>query len=259
MEDVMGKLDKKVALITGGARGIGRAIALAFAMEGADIGIGDLIDAEPVAQEIRGMGREALTVKADVSKKEDVDRLIHTTVARFQRIDILVNNAGISRRVKFLEMKEEDWDSVLAVNLRGVFLCTQAAAREMVRQGHGKIINMGSIYGLNSVVPGQAQYGVSKAGVIQLTRFCALELGPHGINVNAIAPGMVVTDILSTGRSEEQVKQRIEGRKKITPLGKVGFPEDIAKVALFLASEDSSLITGQVIVADGGPAKIDEL
>jgi 3-oxoacyl-[acyl-carrier protein] reductase len=254
----MGKLDQRVALVTGGARGIGKQIALTFAREGADIVLGDLIEAETVAREIRVLGRKALAVKADISKKAEVEHLVRTTLAHFPKIDILVNNAGISRRAAFLEMTEEDWDAVLTVNLKGVFLCTQAAAKHMIKQKYGKIINIGSIYGLNAIVTGQANYAVSKAGVIQLTKFCALELGPYGINVNAIAPGMVATEMLYTQRSPEEVERRIEKRSGQTALGRVGHPQDIANIALFLASEDSSLITGQVIVSDGGPLKIDE-
>lgn len=254
----MGKLDQRVALVTGGARGIGKQIALTFAREGADIAVGDLVEAEAVAREIRALGRKALAVKGDVSKKVDVEHLVRATLAHFRKIDILVNNAGISRRATFLEMTEEDWDAVLTVNLKGVFLCTQAAAKHMSKQKYGKIINIGSIYGLNTIVSGQSNYAVSKAGVIQLTKFCALELGPYGINVNAIAPGMVVTEMLHTQRSPEEVERRLEKRSKRTALGRVGHPQDIANIALFLASEDSSLITGQVIVSDGGPLKIDE-
>lgn len=137
-----------------------------------------------------------MAVRGDVSKKAEVEHLVRATLAHFQKIDILVNNAGISRRATFLDMTEEDWDAVLTVNLKGVFLCTQTAAKHMSKQKYGKIINIGSIYGLNTIVSGQSNYAVSKAGVIQLTKFCALELGPYGINVNAIAPGMVLTEML---------------------------------------------------------------
>lgn len=249
----MGKLNQKVAIVTGGARGIGKQIALTFSREGARVVIADIREMETVAREIRDSGGEVMTVKTDVTKKKEVERLVEETMAQFKKIDILVNDAGISRRVPFLEMSEEDWDAVLNVNLKGVFLCSQAAAKHMVKQKHGKIINMASIYGLNNVSPRQAQYAASKAGVVQLTKVCALELGPFGINVNAMAPGMVVTDILSVGRSPEEVKERIERRSKMTALGRVAIPQDIANLALFLASEDSSHITGQTIVSDGGP------
>jgi 3-oxoacyl-[acyl-carrier protein] reductase len=254
----MGKLDQKVALITGGARGIGRQIALTFAREGADIVVGDLIETEAVAQEIRAAGRQALTVRSNVSSKKDVEHLIDATIDRFQKIDILVNNAGTSRRVPFLEISEQEWDSVLNTNLKGIFLCTQAAARHMAKQRSGRIINLASIYGVGSITSGLVHYAASKAGVVQLTRFCALELGEYGIRVNAIAPGLVITDLLSVGRSPDELKKHIEKRSQKTALGRVCVPQDIANVALFLASEDSSLISGQVMVVDGGPLKIDD-
>ena len=253
----MGKLDQRVALITGGARGIGREIALTFSREGADIAIGDLREMDKVAQEVRALGRKVLTVRTDVTKKTEVENLIHTTVSHFNKIDILVNCAGITRRVSFLDMTEEDWDAVLTVNLKGTFLCTQAAARQMVKQKDGKIISMSSIYGLNIIVPRQVHYAVSKAGVAQLTRFCSLELGPYGIRINAIAPGLVDTEMLQTGRTPEELKQFLDKRASLTPLGRVGVPQDIARLALFLASDDSSHITGQVIASDGGPLKIE--
>ncbi|MFC2003210.1 SDR family NAD(P)-dependent oxidoreductase [Chloroflexota bacterium] len=250
----MGKLDQKVAVITGAARGIGKQIALTFAREGADIVIGDILttEMEAAAQEIRDLGREVITVKTDMTRKGEVKNLIDSSIDNFKKVDILVNNAGITRNAPLLEMTEENWDAVLNVNLKGVFLCTQAAAKHMIERKYGKIINIASVAGLGSTNTRMANYASSKAGVIQLTQVCARELGPYGINVNAIAPGMVLTDILYTQRTPEQVKELVEGREKLAVLGRIGATQDIANLALFLASDDSSFITGQVIAADGG-------
>lgn len=248
----MEKLTGKVAVITGGARGIGKQMALTLAREGADIVIADLIDMSQAAAEVKNLGRKALTVKTDVTKKEQVENLFATTIENFKQVDILVNDAGISRQGSVLELSEDDWDIVLAVNLKGVFLCSQAAARRMIERKYGKIVNIASVSALSSRTYAAANYQCSKAGVIQLTRACAREFGPYGINVNAIAPGLVHTDITSSGRSEEVVQRMLDETKKATPLGRLALPQDMANLALFLASDDSSFITGQVIAVDGG-------
>jgi len=247
----MEKLAQKVAVITGGARGIGKQIALTFAGEGADIVIGDIIEMETVAQDIKSLGREVITIKTDVTSKAEVQNLIHTAVNNFNKVDILVNNAGITRRASFMELTEDDWNAVIDVNLKGAFLCIQAAAEHMIKRKYGKIINIASVAGLNAVYV-SANYCVSKAGVIQLSKVCARELGPYGINVNAIAPGVVLTDIVYYQRTQAEVERYVEDRGKWAVLGRVGTVEDIANVALFLASDESSFITGQVIAADGG-------
>lgn len=248
----MGKLDQKVAVITGGARGIGRQIARTFATEGADIAIGDILEMEAVAQEITELGRGVITLKTDVSRKGDVENLFNKTVGAFKKVDILVNNAAATRHANFLEMTEQDWDIVIGVNLKGVFLCTQSAARYMVERRYGKIISIASTVGLNRIPPKLANYAASKAGVIQLTKVCARELGPYGINVNAIAPGLVVTELTYTTRKPDEVALLVKEWEKFTSLGRTGTTQDIANLALFLASDDSSFITGQVIVSDGG-------
>lgn len=250
----MGKLDKKVAVITGSARGMGKQMALTFAKEGASIVLGDVLTAEmeAVAKEIKGLGQKMIAVKTDISKKGDVQKLFDTAIYSFKRIDILVNNAAILRRASVLEMTEEQWDDVVNVNLKGTFLCTQAAAKYMVGQQYGKIINISSIAGIGSPDTNRSSYSASKAAIIQLTKSCAAELGGYNINVNAIAPGAVITDLTYVGRTPEELNQFLVERKKLAFLGRLGNPQDIANVALFLASDDSSYMTGAVIVADGG-------
>ncbi len=247
----MRKLAQKVAVVTGGARGIGKQIALTFAREGADLVIGDIIEMETVAQDIKSLGREVITVKTDVAHKGEVRNLIDTAIDNFKKVDILVNNAGITRRAPLLELTEDDWNAVIDVNLKGAFLCIQAAAEHMIKRKYGKIINIASVAGLNAVYV-TANYCVSKAGLIQLTKVGARELGPYGINVNAIAPGVVLTDIVYYQRTQLEVERYVEGRGKWAVLGRVGTVEDIANVTLFLASDESSFISGQVIAADGG-------
>ena len=250
----MGKLDGKVAVITGGARGIGKQIALTFSNEGAEIVIGDVIEMETVAREIRNSGRRVITIKTDVSNEGEVKNLFQTAIVTFKKVDVLVNNAAVPGRGRLMEMTQDDWDNVFNVNLKGVFLCTQAAGRYMMKQKYGKIINITSIGGIGNAFPPRiaANYATSKAGVIRFTKFCSQELGPSGINVNAIAPGFVETDLTYAGRSPEEVKAFIEEEIRLTPLGRAGSPQDIANLALFLASEESSFITGQTIAADGG-------
>jgi len=248
----MGKLDHRVAIITGGGTGIGRSIALEFAKEGADVVVGsrNLANLEKVTEEIKALGRRSLAVVTDVSIPEQVDNLVKQTIDKFSRVDILVNNAGTIFKATLLEMTEQVWDDVLDTNLKGVFLCTQAVARQMMKQKYGKIINIASIAGRGVSYPGMSSYCASKAGVIELTKCYARELGPYGINVNAIAPGMIVTDILR--REAENVEQFIEDRKKLAVLGRIGTTQDVANLALFLASKDSSFISGQAIPIDGG-------
>jgi len=244
----MGELDQKVAVITGGARGIGKQIALTLANEGADIVLGDVLEMEAAAQELKDLGRKVITVKTDVSKKAEAKNLLDTAIDNFKKVDILVNNAGIQRHASFLQMSEENWDAVINVNLKGVFLCTQAAAKYMIERKYGKIVNIASIAGL-SAHTSPVNYGASKAGVIGLTRACARDLAPYGINVNAIAPGVVVTDLTYM---REEPERFIEEMSKKAALGRTGSAQDIANLALFLASDESSFITGQVIASDGG-------
>ena len=241
------RLQGKVAIITGAARGIGRETALLFAAEGAKVVICDLLDeGEEVAEEIRSRGGEAIFYKLDVTDREAVKRMVDAVVERYGRIDILVNNAGITRDAQFLKMTEEDWDKVIAVNLKGVFNVTQAVAPVMVAQGKGKIVNAASVVALYGNF-GQTNYVASKAGVIGMTKVWARELGRKGINVNAVAPGFIQTEM--TAKVPEKVLQMVRER---TPLGRLGTPRDVAYAYLFLASDESDYVNGAVLSVDGG-------
>jgi NAD(P)-dependent dehydrogenase (short-subunit alcohol dehydrogenase family) len=240
----------QVAVVTGGANGIGRACAEAFGAAGAAVVVAD-IDAEAgpaVARAIEAAGGRATFVKTDVGDAAQAQRLIDRTIAAYGRLDVLINNAGIIRTAEFLEISEADFDAVLRVNLKGVFLVGQAAARAMVAQGKGAIVNMSST---NAVVaiPNQVPYATSKGGVNQLTKVMALALADKGVRVNAIGPGSILTDLLRVVMSDEAARRKILSR---TPMGRCGEPSEVAKVALFLASDDASYLTGQCIYPDGG-------
>ena len=248
------KLTGKVAIVTGAAQGIGEAIAMRLASEGATIVVNDvnIEKANQVADEIKNQGGRAIAFKADVANRAEVQNLTKNTMEDFKAIHILVNNAGITRHAPLPEMIEEDWDAVLDVDLKGVFNCIQAVSSYMIEQRYGKIINISSVAGMGHGMIGMANYAAAKGGVIQLTKIAARELGPYGINVNSIAPGIIITNILTTRRSKEEVERLIEERKRVAVLGRVGEPEDVANLALFLASDDANFITGQVIRTDGG-------
>jgi len=247
-------LDNKVALVTGGRRGIGKDVALAFAQAGADVAVCDYTDEdgelEAVEQGIKGSGRQALTMMTDVTKRADVQNLVKAVKEKFGRIDILFNAAGIlmSKRSPILETSDEDWDNVMAVNLKGTFLCCQEAGKVMHEQKSGSIISMASIAGIKPMQNGVA-YCVSKAGVIMLTKTLAMELGPYNIRVNAIAPWMIITKMTERARSNPTRWQYVLSQ---TPMGHVGETSDIANTALFLASDDTGWMTGHTIALDGG-------
>lgn len=251
---MMGKLDGKVALVTGAARGIGKEISLALARAGADIVACALHqpNLDILATEVQKLGRKIKAVVADVSKKDEVDSMVDMAIQTFGKIDILVNNAGITRFAPFLEMTEQDWDDVMSIDLKGTFLVSQAVAKHMVVRKYGKIINISSAAGLGALNETMANYGPSKAGVNNLTKVMAIALGGYGINVNAVAPGTIVTEMGLTRRTPEEYELFLEKRKKQTALNMVGDVKDVANVVLFLASDDSAFITGQVIAADGG-------
>lgn len=243
------KLEGKKVLVTGASRGIGKAIALAMAAEGADVAVnyaGSEAAAKAVAAEIEAMGRKAIVIQADISSNEAATNMIDQVVKEFGRIDVLVNNAGITRDGLLMRMKEEDWDAVITTNLKGVFNCTKAAVKYMMKQKAGHIVNISSVVGVMGNA-GQANYAAAKAGVIGFTKAVAKEVAARGITVNAIAPGFIQTDMTAV-LNEKQV----EGMLASIPLRKLGDPSDIAKAALFLASEDANYITGQTLHVDGG-------
>lgn len=242
------KLAGKVAIVTGAAQGIGKEIAVALAQEGSDIVVVDvnLEQAEKTAQELAALGRKTMALKVDVSKSAEVDDMVNKILDKFGKIDILVNNAGITRDNLLLRMKEEEWDLVISINLKGTFNCLKAVTRPMVKARSGKIVNVASIIGIAGNA-GQANYAASKAGVIALTKSAAKELASRNVNVNAVAPGFIQTAM--TQGLPETVKE--EMLKRI-PLAKLGEVKDVAKAVLFLAGPDSDYITGQVIVVDGG-------
>ena len=242
-------LTGKVALVTGASRGIGQATAIELAKAGADVVV-NFIGNEAVAQEtvekIEALGRKAIKIKANVGDADDVQAMVDEAIATFGHIDILVNNAGITRDGLLIRMKDSDWDEVLNINLKGVYLVTKAVAKLMVKQRAGRIINMTSVSGVTGNV-GQANYAAAKAGVIGFTKTCAKELAARGIAVNAVAPGFIetaMTDVLP-----EKIK---EGIAATVPFGRMGQPEEIASVVTFLASDFASYITGQVLNVDGG-------
>jgi NAD(P)-dependent dehydrogenase (short-subunit alcohol dehydrogenase family) len=255
------RIKDKIAVVTGAGSGMGKAIVQRLAAEGATVVVAEVLEdrMNTTVSELTATGAKAAGVKVDVSNREDVQRAMKEIVARFGRIDILVNNAGVTRHRPFLSLNSDDWDFVLAVDLKGVFFCCQAAAPYMIQQRYGKILNISSISGTGASShaaggsqAGNANYASAKAGVIQLTKTLARELGPHGINVNSVAPGFVLTAITGASRSPEEVKEHIAARAGMAALGRTGTPEDIANVVLFFVSEDSSFVTGQTLFVDGG-------
>ncbi len=247
------KLHEKVAIVTGAGSGIGRAIALAFAKQGANVVVADIDfqSAQNVADEIKSLGSQAQAIKVDVSNSEEVNQCVRKSIDRFKKIDVLVNNAGIAKIALSEELSEDDWDRIIDVNLKGQFLFSQAVGRQMIQQKQGKIINIAST-AAHSVFLRDAGYGASKAGVIQLTKVLAVEWGQYNINVNSVSPGQTRTGLSETIEKLAEGFPTWEEREKTIPLKRANKPEDIASVVLFLASSEADNISGQDIIVDGG-------
>jgi NAD(P)-dependent dehydrogenase (short-subunit alcohol dehydrogenase family) len=249
LTEVKVKLAGKVAIVTGAGRGIGRGIALELAKAGARVIVNYLRSeqmAHEVVKQIRELKQDALSIKADVSKINEVNHMVNETVDSFGGLDILVNNTGITIVSSFLECTEDIWERTIDVNLKGVFLCSQAAAKIMMKRGGGKIVNISSVHG-HSTIRGVAHYAASKGGVNMLTKAMALDLAPYKINVNCIAPGTIEVEKML----DEPTYDR-DAWKDGAPWGRVGFPSEIGKVAVFFASDDADYITGQILYVDGG-------
>jgi len=249
---VSSSLAGRAAIVTGGRRGIGRAIALALAEAGADVALGDRVvddgELEAVAAEVKKLGRRSLAVQADITRKADVDNMVQKTLAELGAVDILVNNAAMNIRAPLLELNEEGWDRVIDTDLKGYYLCSQAAGRVMVGQKRGNIINIASTAAMYTA-PEMGAYCIAKAGVVMLTRILAVELAQYNIRVNAVAPSMVKTKFSQPLWSDTATLKEIEAG---IPLGRLAEPKDIVGSVLFLASEASAYITGHTIVVDGG-------
>ena len=246
-------LKGKIAIITGARRGMGKSHALTLAKAGAKVVVADISqeDCEKVVEEIKENNGEALAVKCDVTKKEEVERMVQTALDKWGRLDILVNNAGICQFKSFLEMEEEEWDRTININLKGYFLCAQACAKEMVKQKSGVIINVASIAMGQAGVgfPSLAHYSASKGGIVAMTETLALELAPYNIRVNAISPGAIDTPMLDPLRADAKTMEATLSR---VPLHRLGKAEEVSNLVLFLASDSSSYMTGSTVVIDGG-------
>jgi 3-oxoacyl-[acyl-carrier protein] reductase len=247
----MMNFEGKTALVTGGSRGLGRAVCLELAKGGANVVLcyaGNEAAAQETVREIEALGAKALAIRCDVSDAAQVDALVKAAVETFGRIDILVNNAGITRDNLLMRMSEADFDAVISTNLKGTFLCMKAVSRLMLKQRYGRIVNLSSVVGLRGNA-GQVNYAASKAGVVGMTKSLAKELASRGVTVNAVAPGFIETDM--TAALTDAARAAAQGS---IPMNRLGAPEDVAKAAAFLASDDAAYITGQVLAVDGGMA-----
>lgn len=243
-------LTGKSAIVTGGSKGLGKAMAIALAAAGANVCVvsRNISELEKVRLEIKSIGRDSIAVQVDVTKLADIKAMISSVASKFGKIDVLVNNAGMNIHKPCLEYTEEEWDEIVGTNLKGVFLCSQAAAKEMIKNGGGKIINISSIIGARGL-PLMGPYAAAKGGVIQLTKVMALEWAQYKINVNAIAPGYFDTEL---GQLIKVDKERYKATINRTPLGRWGKPEELAGLAIYMASDAAAFITGETIFIDGG-------
>lgn len=248
------ELSGMTALVTGAGRGIGKEIALTFAREGANLVLADKASEGmfEVAREIASIGRDAYPIVTDITVREQIISMVAESIRVFGKIDVLVNNAGTIKPVAFMEMTEEDWDFIQNVDLKGLFMCTQIVAGHMIKQKYGKIINVSSMSGRGVYMPKFASYSAAKAGVNNFTQTTARELGPYNINVNAVAPGEIISDLTYQDQTPEEVEKKLERSKSMTMLHRLGSTTDVAQLVLFLSSERSSFITGVVVPIDGG-------
>lgn len=250
-----GRLNGKAALVTGASRGIGKATALIFAREGAAVGVNYAKSSESAHQlvdDIRKSGGQAIALQADVARAADVQAMVEETLAQFGKIDVLVNNAGVIQKANIQTLTEASLDEMISVNFKGIIHCTRAVVPHMIQRHYGKIINISSVAGLGTAVSDNTPYAATKAAVNILTKRLALELGPHGINVNAICPGYVRTDMTLSTAPPEEVKANFATAAGKAMLARIGAPEDIAHSVLFLASDEASFVTAQVLAVDGG-------
>ncbi|MFQ5899090.1 MAG: SDR family NAD(P)-dependent oxidoreductase [Candidatus Methylomirabilia bacterium] len=249
------RLIGKVALVTGASRGIGKATALVFARHRAAVVVNYFKGREPahkLVDEIRKAGGQAIAVRADVARTAEVQAMVEEALGRFGKIDVLVNNAGIFHGGNIQTLTEASLDEMIGVNVHGILHCTQAIAPQMIERRYGKIVNIASIAGLGTALPDTTPYAATKGAIIALTKRLALELGPHGITVNAIAPGFIRTDMTVSSGQREEAEAGLVNLASRAMLGRIGEPEDVAHSALFLASDEASFITGQVLTVDGG-------
>lgn len=249
------RFEGKIAVVTGASRGIGRATALALGRQGCSVVVGyekRREKADEVVRAIRESGSRSTATKCDVSIRSEVEMMFKSAMDQFGKIDILVNNAAVAPPASLLDTTDEIWDRTLDVNLKGVLLCTQVAARYMVQKKYGRIVNVASNSGFGIAVWGETAYAASKAGVIQLTKTAAYELGQYGINVNCVAPGAVNTEMLKADMTDQEYAEFLDARRKITSTGLVAEPEDIANAVLFFACDEARFITGKTLLVDGG-------
>lgn len=241
-------INKKIAIVTGASRGLGKSMAIGLAKAGADVVATDVLDTSETVKEVEKLGRKAIGIKVDVSKKQDVEKMVQQTIKKFGKIDILVNNAGILRMGNAEEMKQEDWDKVIQINLTGQFLCAQTVGKQMIKQKSGKIINIASIAGLGAYAQA-IPYSASKAGIILMTKSLAVEWGKHNIQVNAICPGVFATDMTDDFLKNKQFMDTIKAK---VPLGRHANPDELMGTIIYLASTASDYVTGHALVIDGG-------